>query len=487
MKKMWKSLFGICVAVGFISQSYAESAPTKQQMMIEDCHVEGIRSQVRCGKLTVPENYNKPTDATLDVNFVVLPAHDNSKNNTPMMFLAGGPGQAAAQMASGILRMFSEVRKTRDIILVDQRGTGQSNGLQCNNFEDYDLYEDITDDMSSQDILDCLAGFNVDLSHYNTTNAIRDFDALRDALNIDKIALYGGSYGTRAALVYMNMFPQHIESVVLDSVGPVEIQIGLFGQTGARSYQLLLENCQLDEACHQAFPNLDDEFQALIERVEAEPIRATVMHPTLGSPTEFVISRTKLISTLRLQLYFMQGRQFVPYVIHQAYLGNYLPLAGLVAQSGGDESGQIHAGLLFNILCSEDYPLVKQNQWQADADNNFGRNEAQKNWHLACGVWPTYEVEREYFKPVTADIPTLIMSGKLDPVTPPSYGDITDKTLPNSRHIVVKNASHIVVSSPCAIDLVNEFLTNKDPQAIDDTCLVEIEDERFITHVNGNN
>ncbi|QOL26860.1 alpha/beta hydrolase [Thalassotalea sp. LPB0316] len=485
MKKIWKSLFSFGLLFSISGVSIAEES-SHSALKVEDCHVDGIRSKVRCGTLTVPENYQQPNESQLDVHFVIIPALDNSKQLTPLMFLAGGPGQAAAQMAGNIRQMFSEVLKTRDIIVVDQRGTGQSNGLQCSNMEDFKLYEDLHGDMSEQDMLDCRANFTVDLAHYSTPNAIRDFDNIRAALGWNKLSLYGGSYGTRAALVYMNMFPESLEAVVLDSVGPVEVPIGLFGQSVARSYNLLLENCQLDANCKQAFPNLDEEFQALFARVEAEPVRVDMMHPTLGTPTQFVIDRAKLISTLRLQLYSIQGRQFVPLVIHQAYLGNYLPLAGLLAQTSGDNPGEIHAGLLFNILCNEDYPRVKQNQWSEDAKNSFGRDEAQKNWHLACTNWPKFDYEAQYFEPVTANIPTLILSGKLDPVTPPSNGDFSDKSLPNSRHIVVKNASHIVVTSECAIDLVDQFLTDKDPQAIDETCLTEIADETFITNLNGN-
>ncbi|GLX84357.1 transporter [Thalassotalea loyana] len=486
MKKIWKSLFSIGLLLSMSNQVNAENIG-QSALKIEDCHVEGIRSKVRCGKLAVPEDYQKPNETQVEINFVIMPALDNSKQLTPLMFLAGGPGQAAAQMAGMIRNMFSEVRKTRDIIVVDQRGTGESNGLQCTNMEDVKIFEDLMSDTSEQDMIDCRANFDVDLAQYNTPNAIRDFDNIRAALGLKKISLFGGSYGTRAALVYMNMFPESLEAVVLDSVGPVEVPIGLFGQTAARSYNLLLENCKLDANCNEAFPNLDDEYQALLARIDAEPARVNIMHPTLGTATEFVIDRAKLISTLRLQLYSVQGRKFVPIVIHQAYLGNYLPLAGLLARTGAEDSGEIYIGLLFNILCNEDYPRVKQNQWQDDANNNFGRDEAQKNWHLACKSWPKFEYEAQYFEPVTANIPTLILSGNLDPVTPPSNGDYSDKSLPNSKHIVADNASHIVVTSECAIDLVDEFLMNKDPQAIDGSCLSELADETFITNINGNN
>ena len=264
------------------------------------------------------------------------------------MFLDGGPRQAAVELAAGLRRVFSEVRKTRDLILVDQRGTVQSHPLQCTQALQQDVYELVPEDFSEQDVRDCLSGFTGDLSQYNSENAIRDFDAVRKALGHKKINLYGGSYGTRAGLVYLRMFPESIRSLVLDSVGPIEVPIGLFGQSSARSFALLLEHCQQDEACHKAYPDLVEEFNAVVARLEQAPVTTSIAHPRLGTQTHFSISRSKFISNLRMQLYSVTTRAMVPLVIHQAYLGNYLPLAGLIARMDGDRG--MYIGLTFNIV-----------------------------------------------------------------------------------------------------------------------------------------
>ncbi|MBA6363512.1 alpha/beta fold hydrolase, partial [Colwellia sp. BRX8-8] len=434
--------------------------------------------------LQVPENYSLPEGEKISVNFAVLPAIDSSQNKTPLMFLAGGPGQASVELAAHIFSTFGEIKKSHDIILVDQRGTGKSHPLSCDENEVRNAYEIIPEDFSPQEIKDCIAQFKGDLSQYNSENAIRDFDAVRVALGHEKINIYGGSYGTRAALVYMRLFPDALNSVVLDSVGPIEVPIGTFGQSSARSFNLLLENCQQDESCNSAYPSLKDDFTAVIARLEQAPVNLKIAHPRLGTKTDFVLSRSKFISNLRMQLYSMQTRTLVPLVIHQAFLGNYQPMIGLIAMSEGGMG--MYVGLTLNIVCNEDFPKITTEMFAGDANNTFGGNDSHSAWLQACPLWPKYSVSDDFYQSVTANIPTLILSGNLDPVTPPSNGDESAKTLPNNHHIVSKNSAHIVASTPCGIEIVNEFLTTLNPNDLDESCLTELKSETFMTHLNGN-
>jgi pimeloyl-ACP methyl ester carboxylesterase len=477
MIKSWMiiSLLILLISVDAYSQN--------QQLTLENCHVDGIKSQVKCGKLQVLEDYNKVDGEQITINFVVLPAIDDSDAKTPLMFLAGGPGQAAAELASGLSNVFYEVRKTRDLILVDQRGTGLSHPLQCEEAAEQNVYALTPEDFSIQDIKNCLKNLTGDLSQYNSENAIRDFDAVREGLGHQQINIYGGSYGTRAGLVYMRMFPESLRSVVLDSVGPIEVPIGLFGQSSARSFDLLLKNCQKEESCQQAFPQLEQELQILLTRLEETPTKVNIAHPRLGTQTQFVVSKAKLLGTIRSQLYSVTTRSLVPLVIHQAYLGNYMPLAGLIAQTDGGQG--IYIGLLFNITCNEDYPRISPTDFEQDAKNNFGGDDSHSTFKMACPLWPQYRPSEAFYQPVTADIPTLILSGELDPVTPPSNGEYTAKSLPNNHHIVVKNAAHTVALSTCASDIINEFLTSLNPKALDESCLDDVPNESFMTNLNG--
>ena len=470
------------ITLGLLSVS-ASAWASDNKLVLENCHLGEIRSQVKCGKLEVPENYQKPAGDKIKVNFAVLPAIDNSDYKVPLMFLAGGPGQAAVELATGLNRVFSEVRKTRDIILVDQRGTGESSALSCE-FEAVDnVYSSLSDELNPQEVTDCVAQFKGDVTQYNSENAIRDFDAIRAALGHEKLNIYGGSYGTRAGLVFMRMFPDSLESVVLDSVGPIEVPIGMFGQSGARSFNLLLENCKKNESCHKAFPNLAEEFQSVKARLAKEPVSIDILHPRLGTPTTLVLDDTKFTGNLRFQLYGMEGRSMVPLVIHQAFIGNYQPLIGLMARTEGEQL--VYTGLLFNIVCNEDIPRLSIADKATDANNNFDGKDSHLAWDMVCPFFPEYRPSEAFYQSVTVDIPTLILSGNLDPVTPPSNGEYSAKSLPNSHHIVVENASHTVAMSTCASDIVNEFLTSKTPSKLDESCLKDIPQETFMTSVNG--
>ena len=481
----WNNLFKanlLIWVVGLSNISLAENI-SDQKLRLENCHVNGIRQQVQCGTLVTPEDYEKPDGVQIDINFVVLPAIDNSKEKLPLMFLAGGPGQAATELASHIYRGFNEIRKTRDLILIDQRGTGKSHALQCEDSLEVDPYTSLPEDFSITDIEQCIAQLTGDLSQYNSENSIRDFDAVRAALDHQQVHIYGGSYGTRAGLVYMRMFPASLKSVVLDSVGPIEVPIGLFGKSAEQSFIKLIENCQNETSCAGQYPDLAKEFSAITDKLLQAPVTVEIAHPRLGTKTAFTISNDKFISAIQMQLYSMETRSLVPLLIHQAYLGNYKPLAGLIAQGEGGMG--IYIGLHFNIVCNEDYPKISADMKVEDADNNFAKGMSLVMVGKVCSVWPKYQPSNEFYQTVTADIPTLILSGELDPVTPASNGEKSHVNLPNSHHIISKNNAHIVASTTCGITIVNEFLEKQAPKELDESCLEEIPDESFMVGLNG--
>ena len=482
MKTLWEKTWKKIFTLGLLSMA-STSWASDNNLTLENCHLGEIRSQVKCGKLEVPENYQKPDGDKISVNFAVLPAIDDSEYKAPLMFLAGGPGQAATELATLLERTFREVRKTRDIILVDQRGTGESHPLSCDFEDEQSVYSSIIKDFKASDVTDCISQFKGDLSQFNSENAIRDFDAVRSALGHEKINVYGGSYGTRASLVYMRMFPESLESVVLDGVGPIEVPIGLFGQSVARAFDSLVENCKNSDSCNAAFPNLVEEFQQVKTRLAKAPVVLDIQHPRLGTPIKFVLDEDKFTSNLRMQLYSTRGRSLVPLVINQAYLGNYQPLIGLMASTEGEQ--QVYTGLHFNIVCNEDVPKISDQMKAADANNNFDGDTGHFIFDNICPLFPQYRPSDDFYQAVTANIPTLILSGDLDPVTPPSNGEYTAKTLPNSHHIVAKNTAHIVATSTCANKIINEFLTTKDPKSLDESCLDDIPAEKFMTSVNG--
>jgi pimeloyl-ACP methyl ester carboxylesterase len=184
-----------------------------------------------------------------------------------------------------------------------------------------------------------------------------------------------------------------------------------------------------------------------------------------------------------MQLYSVASRSLVPLVIHQAYLGNYMPLAGLIAQSEGGQG--VYMGLFFNIACNEDYPRISAADFERDVNNSFGGEDTHFLFKMVCPIWPQFRPSEEFYQAVKADIPTLILSGNLDPVTPPSNGEHSASSLPNNHHIIVENASHTVAMSTCASDIINEFLTSLKPKELDESCLEDIPSESFMTNLTG--
>lgn len=450
-------------------------------LSLDYCHLDGIRTQVQCGTLSVPENYAEENGTRLDIRVAVLPSYSASPLPDPLVFLAGGPGQSAVEVAPMIHRAFHDVLADRDIVLIDQRGTGGSSPLQCE--DEIDAYGTVETDFKQEDIQRCIDSFDVDLSQYNTENAIRDFEAVRAALGYEQINIYGGSYGTRAGLVYMRMFPDSLRTSVLDSLGPLQIPIGHFGRSAARSFNKTLEECAAQTACAAAYPDLRGDFERLIQMFDDGPVTLSVPNPSTAEPMTYKLSRNKVVNMLRLQLYSTQGRAMIPAVIHAAAEGNFLPLLGINAQANAGNG--IYVGLTLNIVCNEDFFRLSPEVLAQDADNDFGGAASHWLWNIACPVWPKYSVEPDYVEPVQSAIPSLLLSGGFDPVTPPSNAEAALEGLSNARHFAVANGAHTVAFHSCAPRLIREFLDERSATELDGSCLEKVSSADFVLNLNG--
>jgi pimeloyl-ACP methyl ester carboxylesterase len=478
-----KNISLIITVIFFLGQSNLTEARALDKL--SPCHVDGIQARVLCGVLEVPENRDNPNQKLVPLNIVVLPSIQKSPQPDPLFFLAGGPGQAATELAATVQSIFAKARQERDIVLIDQRGTGKSNPLKCepDTLENEWAYDDTKADIA-QELTDCLATLgDYDLSQYSTKEAIRDFDAVRQHLGYTMINLYGGSYGTRAALVYMKMFPETLRSVVLDSVAPTQVVVGPFGKFGARAYDMMLADCAAQPSCLEAFPDLAKSYQTLFQRLETKPALVKMPDPVTSDMTEVLITANKVANSMRLALYSTTMRKMMPLIIDQAAKENYAPLVGFISASAG--GGGMYIGLTFNILCSEDMPRATDSMIASDIDNHFIKDKQTRLFVEGCKVWPKFTPPEGHADPVNSDIPTFILSGTLDPVTPPVWGDLAKETLSNSRHFVVKTEAHTPIGSTCANKLVAEFLNDLDLTKIDDSCLEQSPTKRFLVNANG--
>ncbi len=481
MKFFWRHCLSAAMLLGV---SHSASA-----LVLEDCHVEGLKEKVQCATLDVAENPQQPTGKQIPLNITVLKGLNATADAVPLLFLAGGPGQAATELTAMVDMMFSEIRQSRDIVLIDQRGTGKSNGLDCSNMETEGLGLDIY--FSAEELNEqakaCLESFKQsDLSQYSTNQAIDDFEQVRQALGYKQFYLYGGSYGTRAGLVYMRRYPGSVAGAILDSVAPTQLAVGLFGKTGEQSFDLLLQDCRQTPACAAAFPNLKQDFIALTERMKKAPIKTDVLDPISADKTLLVLDIDRFINLIRTALYSVQTRAMLPLLISEAAKGNYKPFLGLYAGLGVNSAG-MYFGLTLTIVCSEDWPRVTPQMLSEDNDNYVVGNNTGNTFENFCKLWPKYPVSPDFAKPVSSDIPTLLLSGRVDPVTPPDYAEMALETLSNARHLVAYNGAHSIISHTCAPKLIEQFLQSGKVSELDDSCLTKHYPSRFLINANSTN
>jgi pimeloyl-ACP methyl ester carboxylesterase len=439
-----------------------------------------------CGTLTVFEDRAAKTGRQISLWIVVLPAI-RPVNRDPVFFLAGGPGQGAAQLARQIRAAFRTVQRTRDIVLVDQRGTGKSNPLNCRS--DANSLREMTE--ASESSLDrlkrCLAGYNADVRLYTTNIAMDDLDEVREYLGYDRVNLYGGSYGTRAALVYLRRHGERVRTAVLDGVAPMDMRLPMFTARDAqRALDKLLSDCDTDAACRQAFPELPARIRNLLQRLEQSPPTVRIVHPRTGIAEDVRVDARVVASILFSALYSPLTASMVPTLVDKAERNEFQSLFALgLAGEGTAENMSI--GMQLSVLCSEDAARVTPaDVQQATAGTIFGSHLLGTQLK-ACEMWPRGVVDASYYEPVVSDVPTLVLSGDLDPVTPPSWGESVVKTLKHGRHVTVPGTGHGVLGTACGQKVIRDFLDSASTASIDVSCVRSIKRPPFFVTPAGPN
>ena len=461
----------------------SEEVSTTNSLLLSPCFVKGLDTQIKCGKLTVPENWQSPGDKNIDINVTVVNAVAASPKKDPLVLLMGGPGQAGSELVAGLVNIFREANESRDLILIDQRGTGLSNPLMCEK-EDANPYLDVQADFKLSDIDKCIAGFDADLSQYGTTSAINDFEAVRKALGYEQINLYGISYGSRAAMVYMREKPQALRTVILDGVVPPQIAVGPMGVEAARAFDILIAQCNEDAQCHAKYPHLSDDYHKVRAQLEQQTVETTIDHPVTDKPTTLKIDTAKFIGTLHSLMYGVGARELIPFVISQVAAGNYKPLAGIIA-AGQGKSDKIYTGMQLNILCNEDMPRASAETIEKSRENTFSGKHSIDDLVKLCNHWPRFEAPANFGEQVKSNLPTLLLSGELDPVTPPSWAELALQGLSNHKHFIAKKAGHGLVTQTCAGKMVAEFIDNGKFEDIDSSCLDKQPLPGFLLNNNG--
>jgi pimeloyl-ACP methyl ester carboxylesterase len=425
-----------------------------------------------CGTIEVWENREAQAGRRIGLAVVVLPGARRGENPDPLFYLAGGPGLGAARVASDIQQLFRPVLADRDIVLVDQRGTGSSHSLACD-LDEGDPVDRADLDTVVQMLRECRQRLEAgaDLRLYTTPIAMDDLNQVREALGYGRINLFGGSYGTRAAIAYVRRYPETVRSVVLDSVAPPDMILPLyFARDSQRAFDQLMAACAADPGCAAAFPNLADRFEQLLARLDRQPERVTVTHPRTGQPEATTFDRLTIGAIVFNALYLPDTSAVLPFLIHRATEGDY---TGLLALSSAGVAGAVEdmsLGMRYSVVCAEDAPRVTEEAILRETRGTFAGAALAEAFLEPCEFWPRGDVPADYHAPFSAEAPTLVLSGEFDPVTPPVWGEQIASQWPNARHVVVPGIGHGATGRGCTMRVIRAFLNDPDPAGVDPGC-----------------
>lgn len=444
-----------------------------------------FRLQARCTTFMVPEDRAHPEGKQIGLHIAVLKARASEPKPDALFFIAGGPGQASTEAFVEESLAFDRIRSEHDVVLVDQRGTGGSNRLDCPQ-PPADVQPSNT--VIAQAAQACLKQLPGDPRFYTTTVAVQDLDAVRAALGYKSVDLYGISYGTRVALQYLRAYPDNVRSVILDGVVPADLALGPGVSLDAqRALGLIFTRCDQDKACRQAFPDLAGNFAALQKDLDGHAVSVSLRDPLTGAPRTESLTWDKLAGVVRLMSYQSETASLLPLLIHQAAVDHdYAPLMGMALLFTGEVQSGFAQGMGAAVLCTEDAPFLSTSpgQEQALRDTYLGANTMDV-LIKSCRLWPRGVMAPDFKLPVTSAKPVLLLSGEDDPITPPANAVRTAKTLPNSLSLVVPGQGHGNVFRGCLPRITADFVDAGSVKGLDTACVKDIKPFPFFVNFSG--
>jgi pimeloyl-ACP methyl ester carboxylesterase len=466
----------------------ADSGLTLSSCQLEDPSKVAV-VLAECGELSVPENPGEPGGRHISLRVARVPAVNRRKQPDPLFVLAGGPGMAATTFYASSAHYFERIHRDRDIVLVDQRGTGKSNPLNCS-LDDDDLYR-ASDAQITADAQRCLTMLQK-TSHvefYTTSVAVRDLDAVRVALGYQRINLYGVSYGTRVAQHYVRRFPAQARSVILDGVVPPRLALGTDTAFNAEhALSSILSRCARDPECNKRFGDPAVAYHTLRDSLQAHPVSVTLADPTSGEPSKLEFTSYHLATVLRLGSYTAEQAAVLPLMLHGATApaANFIPLASqflMVNRSYGDA---LAYGMHNSIVCTEDVPfwdLSKVNR--AELEKTYLGSAQLDGLKNICSIWPRGPIDPDFHAELHSDVPALLLSGGDDPVTPPADAEQARRGFSHGMHVVIKGFGHGQLTAPCVDRVMSNFVSKGQVEGLDVSCVKNDVPMPFFVSVGG--
>ncbi len=430
----------------------------------------GATTAAYCAPFAVAENPAEPAGRQIDLKLALVASEAAAPEIDPVVLLAGGPGQAATQVWAQAAGAFAPLLARRNVILLDQRGTGGSNALTCKHEDDSDV---AAPDLGRvrEYTRACLqtVSSHADPRWYTTTLALDDLEAVRKALGGPRFNLVGVSYGTRVAQQYAKRYPAAVRSILLDSAVPNDNALGTdFAVNLDASLKAQFKLCTQDPRCHAAFGDPWANLQQLRAALRDKPVQASYRDPDSNAPTTHPFGARSLASLVRMYAYMPEMSALLPLGIARAQAGDYASLAAQAQMLDMDMSSLAETAMPLSVICSEDADRLVVNP--ADADTVLGTSlvEALK---AQCEIWPRGTRPDDFNAPLRGDLPVLLLAGEFDPVTPPRYAEAIARELPHARVLLARGQGHSLLGRGCFPKLAARFVDTLDAAALDASCV----------------
>ncbi len=462
-----------------------DTQSSRNRIDLKQCQLPNVDGSALCGVYDVYENRATKSGQKISLNIVIIPALGPTHLPDPVFWLHGGPGAGATEAVGIAKGGFLEVfRKDRDLVFVDQRGTGKSNPLKC------DIGDDPVDLQTYFGKLFPVAAVRAcreklektaDLRMYTTPIAMDDLDEVRDAIGYEKINIVAASYGTIAAQVYMRQHSASVRAAFLVGVAtPGVKQPLLFARAAQHALDLVIVDCAADQTCNRAFPNLRSEFQAVLSRFDNGPIEVNMLDVTTKKLRSVRLERENYVERLRLLLYTTTFARYVPLVVHEAYGGNFVPFETISVRY--NPGSLLARGMYLTVTCSEGVRFISRSEIVSEAKGTFVGERRVRAHMAACNDWPKGDVPTSFIEPVKSDIPIIMFSGEVDGSSPPWFGKNAVRYMHNGIQILARYYGH-QLDSPCLWEVMRTFINSASVREIDSSCSENIRRPPFATDI----
>jgi len=442
--------------------------------------------------MEVWENREARSGRRIPIHFLVVPATGGGDGKEAIVYFAGGPGQAATDFAPDVAATLAGARDTRDLLFMDTRGTGASNPLPCEISVRGDLQSYLVEFFTADGVARCAAALRerADVTQYHSAPVADDLEELRAALGYERLDLFGESYGTRTALVYLRRHPQHVRSILMFGAVPTDMR---YPQPVAADAQAAIDgvfaDCARDPGCRAAFPDPAADLRESLRRLDAGPARAVVIDPLNGGTAPVRISRERFVEALRYMTYVASTASLIPALLHASARGDFAPAAeqalfwrmGLVSDAS--------RGDYLAVTCPEDVAFIDTAQAAREARGTYFGGWRVRDQRDACAVWPHATLDASFAQPVRSDVPVLVVNGRMDPATAARHARRMLQGFPNGRLVMVPSAGHstsgLVGADACWAALQVAFIRTADARALDASCMERVHRPPFPTEITA--